>query len=61
MFPGTEVSRESFEKAVEVIRRHLGFDPPASGSSTYSSLSQSTLNRPSKPVESVMPVDVECF
>ena len=58
---GTEVSKESFDRAVDVIRRQLGFDPPAQDSSSYSSSSKLTLNKPSKPTKSIMPVDAECF
>ena len=60
---GTAFSRDAFDKAVEVIRNQLGFDPPPpqESSSSSSKRSKLSLNKPSVPSRSVMPVDVECF
>ncbi|KAJ8039590.1 hypothetical protein HOLleu_17358 [Holothuria leucospilota] len=58
---GTSISKDAFDKAVEVIRRQLGFDastPPEPSSSRKFHLS---LNKPVTPLRSSMPVDAECF
>lgn len=58
---GTMFSRDAFGKAVDVIRKQLGFDPPPPPESTSSKRSKLSLNKPSTPSRSVMPVGVECF
>lgn len=58
---GTEFSSDAFDKAVEVIRRQLGFDPPEPEQSSLRAKSKLSLNKPSKPSRSIMPVDTECF
>ena len=59
---GTDLTKEAFDKAVEVLRRQLGFDSesvpqPSQSSSRKSKLS---LNRPVAAPRVSMPVDVEC-
>ena len=58
---GTEITKEAFDKAVEVIRRQLGFEDSSPSQEPSVSKSKLTLNQPSKPRLSSMPVDVECL
>ncbi|KAJ8049941.1 hypothetical protein HOLleu_02913 [Holothuria leucospilota] len=58
---GTSFSKESFEKAVEVVRRQLGFDSPPVPDPPVAKRSKLSLNKPAGPRKPVMPVDTECF
>ncbi|KAJ8030769.1 hypothetical protein HOLleu_27271 [Holothuria leucospilota] len=55
---GTDIPKEVFDKAVEILRRHLGFsqeeEVPASSSG-----SKLTINKPTAS-KSTLPVDVKC-
>ena len=58
---GTDISKEAFDRAVEVLRRQLGFqeeDQPAP--SAPPKKSKLSLNRPSMTPRATMPVDIEC-
>ncbi|KAJ8025959.1 Ribonuclease H2 subunit A [Holothuria leucospilota] len=56
---GTDIPRDAFDKAVEVLRRQLGYtSEPAPEVST--SKSRLTLNTPSGSTRSSLPVDAEC-
>ena len=56
---GTDIPRESFEKAVEVLRRQLGF-LPEDVPECSSSKSKLTLNAPVASSRASLPVDAEC-
>ncbi|KAJ8046692.1 hypothetical protein HOLleu_05456 [Holothuria leucospilota] len=58
---GTSFFKESFEKAVEVVRRQLGFDSPPVPDPPVAKRSKLSLNKPAGPRKPVMPVDTECF
>ena len=58
---GTAISKEAFDKAVEVIRRQLGFDSPPEQAPSTSRKSHLSLNKPCTPARSTMPVDAECL
>lgn len=58
---GTSISKEAFDKAVEVIRRQLGFDASSPSEPSSSRKSHLSLNKPVTPLRSSMPVDAECF
>lgn len=58
---GTEITREAFEKAVEVLRRHLGFEAPPAEVDPTAKRSKLSLNHPSKDTKASMPVDAECL
>ena len=57
---GTDITPEAFSNAVEVIRRVLGFDPPAVDPAPPAKVSRLSLNKPSRPPSACIPVDAEC-
>ncbi|KAJ8027454.1 Mannosyl-oligosaccharide 1,2-alpha-mannosidase IB [Holothuria leucospilota] len=59
---GTSFSKESFEKAVEVVRRQLGFDSPPVPDPPVAKRSKLSLNKPAGPRKPVMPSsDISVF
>lgn len=57
---GTDLTRESFDKAVEVVRRQLGFEDVQQPTEDQGRKSKLSLNRPTPDKRPLMPVDVEC-
>ena len=57
---GTDIPRDAFEKAVEVLRRQLGFPAETPSDVPSSSKSKLTLNTPVATSSSALPVDAEC-
>ena len=58
---GTTIPKEAFERAVEVLRRHLGYETTAPESKKGARASKLRLNQPSTSATSKMPVDGECW
>ena len=57
---GTDIPRDSFERAVEVLRRQLGYPLETPPEVPTSSKSRLTLNTPTTPSSCSLPVDAEC-
>ena len=57
---GTDITQEAFEKAVEVLRRILGFEPPVIKPNPETRKSKLTLNTVRKTPAPEMPIDFEC-
>ncbi|KAJ8018157.1 Carbamoyl-phosphate synthase [ammonia], mitochondrial [Holothuria leucospilota] len=57
---GTHLTRESFDKAVEVVRRQPGFEDVQQPTEDQGRKSKLSLNRPTPDKRPLMPVDVEC-
>ena len=57
---GTDIPRDAFEKAVEVLRRQLGFPSETPSDAPSSSKSRLTLNTPVATSSCALPVDTEC-
>ena len=58
---GTSIPQEAFEKAVEVVREILGFEPPPTPPPKPGRVSRLSLNTTPKPPPIVLPVDIECM
>ena len=58
---GTFIPREAFEKAVNVIRKQLGFELPTMVEDPKARKSKLTLNTKRPDLGPTMPVDAECW
>ena len=61
LLTGTDITKEAFNKAVEVLRRLLGYEMPEAPQEPQGRRSRLSLNIVKKPPNPVMPVDEECL